>query len=121
MKVPNRRKNSFRLPQTVTFCVSERTDDGKWVAHALDFDLVAVSNTRAKAVDRPRLAVKVYVEYGLTNNWIEDIVFPAPEECFTRLQGKTAEILSPIEIEDARMSVHEALLTHEYRRVVATA
>lgn len=120
MKVPYGRKNSFRLPQTVTFSVSERSD-GKWVAHALDFDLVAVSNTRVKAVDKLRLAVKVYVEFGLTNNWPEDIVFPAPEECWSRLQGKTAEIMSPIEIEDTRMSVHEALLTHEHQRVVATA
>jgi hypothetical protein len=120
MKVPHGRKNSFRLPQTVTFSVSERAD-GKWVAHALDFDLVTVSSTRVKVVNKLRSAVKVYVEYGLTNNWTEDIVFPAPEECWRKLEGKTAEIMSPIEIEDTRMSVHEALLTHEYRRVVATA
>jgi hypothetical protein len=113
------RKNPFSLPQTVTFSVGEQRD-ATWVAHALDFDLVCVANTRAKAVEKLRLAVKVYVEYGLVNNWIGDIIFPAPEEYWLKLQGKMAEIMPPIEIEDTRMSVHEALLD-EHRAAACTA
>jgi hypothetical protein len=120
-KMQNRRKTPpFRLPQTVTFSVIERKDK-KWVAHALDVDLVSVADSRLKAVEKLRLAVKTYVEYGLVNNWTDDIIFPAPEECWQRLQGKMAEIMPPIEIEGARMSVHEALLTHEHRPIAATA
>jgi hypothetical protein len=92
-----------------------------WVAHALDFDLVAVSGTRAKAVDKLRLAVKIYVEYGLLNRWTDDIIFPAPADYWLRLQGRMAEIMSPIEIEDTRMSVHEALLTNEHQLAVGAA
>jgi len=113
-------KNRFRLPQTVTFSVGARKDDGKWVAHALDFDLVCAADTKPKAVEKLRLAVKVYVEYGLVNNFTEDIIFPAPEEYWLRLQGKMAEIMPPIEIEDTRMSVHEATLD-EYRAVAVSA
>lgn len=114
------RKNIFRLPQTVTFSVGARKDDGKWIAHALDFDLVCAAETKHIAVEKLRLAVKVYVEYGLVNNLIEDIIFPAPEECWLSLQGKMAAIMPPIEIEDSRMSVHETTLD-EYRAVAVSA
>jgi len=104
----------------VTFDVHERTD-GKWVAHALDFDLLAVSGTKEKAVDKVRLATKMYIEFGLMNNWADDIIFPAPNEYWERLTGKCITLLPPIEIEDKRLLVYEAFMAHEHRQVAETA
>ena len=104
-----RRRNSpFRLPITATFSL-HRTGSGRHIAHALDFDLVCVSDTEQKALDKLRLAVRTYIEYGLNNNLAADILFPAPDEYWEKLQGqKIVTLLAPIEIEDNRLFVFSA-------------
>jgi len=100
---------------TATFVSYRRSKDGKTVAHSLDFDLVAVADDENKALDKLRLSVKTYIEYGLSNNWLEDILCPAPQkywECF----DKATEIkqLDPIGIMDDRMRVIRATIAeHE--------
>jgi hypothetical protein len=118
----NKGKNPFRLPLSITFGSYERRD-GKWVYHALDFDLVSVADTKSKALEKLRSSVKTYVEFGLSKNWHDDIIFPAPDEYWERLpqQGKVVEMLHPIEIEDTRVQVYDAPLTHEPRRVAVSA
>jgi hypothetical protein len=106
---------------TATFGVQKR-EDGKIVAHALDFDLVAVSDTAERAIDKLRLVVKTYIEYGLNNNWAQDIIFPAPDEFWERLSpGVPGAIMAPIEIEDNRLFVFQAMLADEHNRVARTA
>lgn len=87
---------------TTTFLVYQRQDK-KTVAHALDFDLVSVGETPNKAVNRLRAAVKLYIEFGLTKGWEEDIRFPAPPEYWARLTADTpVSLMEPIQIEDNR-------------------
>jgi hypothetical protein len=113
-------RNPFRLPLSITFATCER-EDKKWVSHSLDFDLVSVADTKAKALEKVRLSVKTYVEFGLMNNFAEDIIFPAPAEYWQRLDTKVVEMLPPIEVEDKRILVYGATITHELRRAARTA
>jgi hypothetical protein len=115
------RSSHFRLPMTATFSTHTR-EDGKAVAHALDFDIVAVSDTKDQAVEKLRLAVKTYIEFGLNNNWSGDIIFPAPDEYWDRIPEDTpASFQPPIEIEDNRLFIVSAMVAHEHQRTARTA
>lgn len=113
-------RNPFRLPLSITFATRER-EDGKWVSHSLDFDLVSVADTKEKALAKLRLSVTTYVEFGLMNNFTEDIIFPAPDEVWARLNNKVVEMLPSIEVEDMRMRVYGATIAHELRNAARTA
>ena len=111
-----RRGKSFKLPKAITIALYKNAE-GKCVAHALDFDLVSVANDEQEVLKKIRLAVKVYVEYGLNNNWAEDIDFPAPDR-FWQGVAKAEHIgsLPPIEIEDKRLFVFRAMIANEALR-----
>jgi hypothetical protein len=113
---------SFKLPATATFAVGK--DGDKCVAHALDFDIVCVAETEERAIENLRLAVKTYVEYGLSNGWTEDIMFPAPEGYWSNLDSSgVVKMLAPIEVDDRRMVVFRAaaVVSNENRRVACSA
>jgi hypothetical protein len=114
-------RKAFRLPMTSAFLSYTRGKDGKVVAHSLDFDLVAVDDDEEKAFKRLRLAVKTYIEYGLSNNWTEDIVFPAPREYWENfMKAKSIRSMEPLEIEDDRMIViHATMMPGDEHRQVA--
>lgn len=87
---------------TATFCLRQR-EDGKFLAHALEFDIVAVGDTQKQAEHKLRLAVKLYIEYGLFKGWEKDIRFSAPQECWDLITtDSTISIGPPIEIRDHR-------------------
>jgi predicted RNase H-like HicB family nuclease len=90
------------LPTTATFSLCERSD-GKFLAHALEFDLVSVADTEKEAEQKLRLAVQLYIEYGLYKGWGKDIRFPAPKEYWDRLTVDSCIAIGPpIEIRDHR-------------------
>ena len=104
------KRRAFRLPTTAVF-TCQRRPDGKVVAHSLDFDLVCVADNEAEAFRKLRMAVKTYVEYGLSNNWADDIHFPAPTEFWDKFQAsKSVKTMEPIEVEDDRMIVVRAIM-----------
>ncbi len=70
-------------------------DDGKCVAHSLDFDIVCVAAGEHEAWERLRLAIKTYVEFGISNGWQDSIIFPAPQECWDQLTPDTPLQLGP--------------------------
>lgn len=116
------KRKGFRLPMTAAFVSYTRAKDGKTVAHSLDFDLVAVAENEDQAFGRLRLAVKTYVEYGLSNNWAEDIMFPAPTESWDGFAAsKSIQSMEPIEIEDDRMIVVRATVAHHEPRQATCA
>jgi hypothetical protein len=118
-------KRPFELPMSVTvgFCRDEKR--GKVSAHALDFDLVCVADNEDEATRKIRLAVKTYVEFGLSNNWVDDILFPAPVDYWDKLSGQQITVMSdPILIMARRMLVYRAEPCHEIhesRRVAVPA
>ena len=117
-----KRSRAFRVPMTGAF-LSHKRPDGKVVVHSLDFDIVAVCDSEDNAFKKVRLAVKTYVEYGLSNNWVDDIPFPAPIEYWERfMNADSMRSMEPIEIEDDRMMVIRATMTgNEHRPVACTA
>jgi len=104
-------KRQFNLPATVTFIFSK--DGEKTVAHALDFDLVSVADTEEEAKRKIRLAVETYVEYGLSKNWVDEILFLAPDEYWDKLENATIRIMEPIEVADRSMRTYFARPHHE--------
>lgn len=115
------RARAFRIPMTGAFLSCQR-EDGKVVVHSLDFDIVAVSDNEEAAFKKIRLAVKTHIEYGLSNNWTEDILFPAPDEYWQYFQESPKASLPPIEIEDDRMIVVRATISGDERhRLACTA
>jgi hypothetical protein len=89
--------------------------ENRFVAHSLDFDLVEVGTTKEEAWKNLSLAVKAYVEFGLSKGWDDYIIFPAPDEFKRKLtKDITVEMMPPIEIANISQPVmalqeHEAL------------
>ena len=71
-------------------------------AHALDFDLACVAPSEQEADRKIRLAVKTYIEFGLSSGWADEILFPAPEEYWDKLRDATITLGEPIRIVDTR-------------------
>jgi hypothetical protein len=107
----------FSLPKSVTisFC---KTKSGRYRAHALDFDLVCTGTDRDETKRRIRLAVKTYIEYGLSNGWRNYILFPAPDECWQRLSSTETliAIWDPIVIRDEQQDAQQRLLVYGAQR-----
>ena len=118
-------KRPFELPMSITVGVCRDDKTGKTSAHALDFDLVCVADNQEEATRKIWLAVKSYVEFGLSNNWADDILFPAPTEYWDKLIGQQITVMAdPILIMARRMLVYRATPCdeiHESRRVAVPA
>jgi hypothetical protein len=81
----------------------------KFVAHSLDFDLVCVGENQQQASHSLNLAVKTYVEFGLSKGWNNEIHFPAPQEFWNMLTPDTPLKLGPtIYIDNRSMLVFQA-------------
>jgi hypothetical protein len=88
----------FSLPTSVMVSFY-KTKSGGYRAHALDFDLVCSSKDAAEAKRKIRLAIKTYIEYGLSKGWESYIIFPAPAECWQRLSpGTPVTVWEPIRV-----------------------
>jgi hypothetical protein len=102
------RERSFNLPMMLTFLESK---NGHHAVHSLDFDLVSVAESEDEAWAKLRLAVKTYVEFGLSNGWKDQIVFPAPKEFWDKITPDVStRILEPITLGDTEkkvIAVHE--------------
>ena len=115
-------RRAFQLPMTMTILITRKED--KVVAHALDFDIVTVADTEEHATNKLALAVKTYIEYGLSKGWSEDIIFAAPNECWEKLSPETpVSLMPPMFIDDRRMLVVRATpaIAHEPGRVACPA
>ena len=88
------------------------SQNGKYVVHSLDFDIVSVADNEREAWEKHTLAIKTYVEFGISNGWQEYIIFPAPQELWDKITPDTpTQIRPPIMIagvERKVIEVHEA-------------
>lgn len=100
--------SNFDLPMVLTFLESS---NGHHAVHSLDFDLVAVGDNEQEAWSKLRVAVKTYVEFGLSNGWKEYIKFPAPQKFWDKITPEIpSRILEPIVLGAAQkkvLAVHE--------------
>jgi len=93
----------FNLPMMLTFLESK---NGHHVVHSLDFDIVSVADSEHEAWDKARLAVKTYVEFGLSKGWPEHIMFSAPQEYWDKITPDTnTRIAEPIMIANVEKKV----------------
>jgi hypothetical protein len=101
--------SNFDLPMVLTFLESS---NGNHVAHSLDFDLVAVADSEEEAWMKLRIAVKTYVEFGLSNDWKEYIKFSAPQQFWDKITPDVpSRILEPIVLGAAHkkvLAIHES-------------
>ena len=106
------KRATFQLPMMTPVSLYQNAA-GNAVAHALDFDLVAVSDTMDKAVEKLCLAVKIYIEYGLSNGWTDDIIFKAPPRFWEGISQETkTEFLPPIMIDGNPLFVLGVIMSH---------
>lgn len=102
-------RRPFQLPMSAFTINYQDHKTQKYVAHSLDFDLVCVGDTDEQAADNLRLAMKTYVEFGLSQGWIDEIHFRAPQEFWNRLTPETPVRLGPtIYIDNQSMLVVRA-------------
>jgi hypothetical protein len=105
-----------------TISVGQR--EGKFVAHALDFDIACAGETEDIATVKLSLAIKTYIEYGLSKGWSDDILFSAPNEHWDRISPDTpVKLLPPLFIDDKRMLLVRAdpVPSHESRGTACPA
>lgn len=68
----------------ITFNVILEKEDGEWVAHCLELDIVATSaNKRTVLVDMVRL-IAAQVGYAFANDNLDNLYHPAPQEVWKR-------------------------------------
>lgn len=98
-------RRPFRLPMTLSHLITQ-TSPNRFIAHSLDFDLVEVGTTRDEAWQRLALAVKTYVEFGLSKAWDDFIIFPAPDEFKRQITKEMVlTLMPPIEIANTAQPV----------------
>lgn len=114
-------KKTFELPMMSIIRYSEEPDG--FVAHALDFDLVAVGTTEVEATEKIRWAIKAYIEYGLKNYWEDHIIFRAPEAFVDELSPEktTLKLMEPIVVQNRKLGLARAIPTHEPKPTACVA
>jgi hypothetical protein len=89
------------------------TQKGKlWIAHSLDFDLVETGHSRSGAWENLMLAIKTYVEFGLSKGWDDYIIQTAPSD-FQMSAGMSVEVMPPLELASTTRGV---IVLHETQR-----
>lgn len=100
IQVPAGRQLS--LPMIALFSVTRTSN--RAVAHALDFDLVAVGETSEQAISKLRSAVKYHIEFGFTKNLADsEILQKAPDSCWEKLYNRGFSLGEDIEIDHQRI------------------
>jgi len=107
------------LPMITTFSLHK--SGGLAIAHALDFDLVATSETPGMALKKLRAAVKHHIEFGFRNGLHQnDIRLRAPQECWDRIKGAPLTLGEEIEI-DNNQRIHTQTAIDDTERCLTTA
>jgi len=79
---PRAREYSFTLTFLIYPCEST---PGKYVAHCLELDLVAVESNRPRAVELLKELVEDLIEAAVADGTLEKIFKPAPDEYWKAL------------------------------------
>ncbi len=116
-------ETAFKLPMHTMFSI--RYEGDSVIAHALDFDIVAVGKNEAQAVAKLRTAVKHYIEYGLHKGRDSSILFSAPEEFWASITPESRiSIGEDLQIDHVRMITQitgGSTTTHEPELVAQAA
>src|SRR5215471_18716431 len=106
-----RTRKPFNLPMMLTNLLVR---NGKHVAHSLDFDIVCVGDNEKEASEKLYLAIKTYVEFGISKGWEDYIHFEAPQEYWDKLTPDVPLQLGPsITIAGVQRKVLEAEINED--------
>jgi hypothetical protein len=90
------------LPMTAFFAVKRTAN--RAVAHALDFDLVAVAPSAEQALQKLRSAVKYHIEFGFKNGLAaEYIEQKAPQDCWDKIYNCGFTLGEDIQVDHQRI------------------
>lgn len=86
--------NGLRIPLRVVFY----KEDGEWVAHCLEFDLVGVAKNKEEAVKLLSEAIFVQLKATLKNKNLKNLFRPADGEYFQKFAAGTDAIEGNLEV-----------------------
>jgi len=69
----------------INFNILIEKDEGLWVAHCLELDIVATSPNMREVTRDIRDLIRVQVESAFTNNNLDHLFRPAPKEVWEKL------------------------------------
>ena len=72
--------NPLRIPLQVVFYEEE----GQWVAHCLQFDLVGVAETKESAINQLNEAIGIQIRNSIESGNLRNLFTPADSEYFQR-------------------------------------
>jgi predicted RNase H-like HicB family nuclease len=104
-------KRTMRIPLRVLFY----REDGDWVAHCLEFDLIGHGQTQREALDLLSRAIEIQAEQSLKFNNPANLFRPAESQYFLMFfAGKDVAVGKlEIHIEDESIQIEDAQ-TREY-------
>lgn len=71
-------------------------EEGEWLAHCLELDLVTTSENPRQAYDDMRDVIKAHIEFAVKNDNWQHIFKPAPPEAWNRMFALQHQAVSPI-------------------------
>lgn len=108
------------LPMMAIFTV--RTSNKRSVAHALDFDLIAVGSSHEDALSKLRAAVKSHIEFGFRKGLCkDDIQMRAPKACWDKIVNASLTLGEDIEVDHHRIRTITRTVIDETDRIATAA
>ncbi len=107
MKNKSRHKNAVIKPPMKTdthltnykteFSIAIYQDEGEWVAHNLELDLVACDQDKDKALEELRVLTLNHINFCIQNECVDQLMRPAPARFWEQRAHKvTAQVVAEI-------------------------
>ncbi len=108
------RTKALRVPVRVVFY----REDGEWVAHCLEFDLIGDGTTKQEALSRLARAISIQVEAAFDDDNIENLFSPADSKYFVMFAEGTDVASGVLELDLLRASTSmiDAIEVREYQQ-----
>jgi predicted RNase H-like HicB family nuclease len=81
------------------FSILSKPQDGMWVAHCMELDVVAVAPSMEEAEEDLESIIKAQIEYCINNNNMENLFRSAPQELwdeYLRASKKNSSKKNPL-------------------------
>lgn len=97
-----------------TFTIALYQDDGKWVAHNLDLDLIATDKDKMAALNELKVLTFGHIDFCLSNDMLHALNKPAPARFWQMVSEKTtAEVIGHITSKESIKDIVDNSAIHE--------
>jgi len=98
--------NEWVLPKLrVLHYLISRPNNGSFVAHCLDLDIVTSANEEDEAIRRLDSLVIAQIQFALNTGNFQNLIFPAPKEYWDRFMRAATTRIQTLKIEIPRPQV----------------